>query len=156
MGFGTPVRDGTGDDDRPGRGSGSELFRKLLGEHPADDDRAAATQIDLVADGEDEAAGLTDERSHRSCSHDGPARPSSPRAWMLCSTPMRTRFATIDEPPTVTNGKGIPVTGATPIVIPTLTKTWKRNATTRPPATTTPYRSEAPVMTRRPRQTTRR
>ncbi len=41
---------------------------------------------------------------------------------------MSTRFATIDEPPTVTNGSGIPVTGATPIVMPTFTNTWKRNA----------------------------
>ena len=40
--------------------------------------------------------------------------------------PIATRFATIDEPPTVTNGSGIPVTGAMPIVMPTLTNTWKR------------------------------
>ena len=51
---------------------------------------------------------------------------------------MSTRFETIDEPPTVTKGNGMPVTGRTPIVIPTLTNTWKRNATTSPPATTTP------------------
>ena len=30
----------------------------------------------------------------------------------------------IDEPPTETNGSGIPVIGAIPIVIPTLTNTW--------------------------------
>ena len=33
----------------------------------------------------------------------------------------------IDEPPTETNGSGMPVIGAMPIVMPTLTKTWKRN-----------------------------
>ena len=35
----------------------------------------------------------------------------------------------------MTNASGIPVTGATPIVMPTLTNTWKRNAKTIPPAT---------------------
>ncbi len=48
---------------------------------------------------------------------------SRPRAWIACSTPTATRFATIDEPPTVTKASGIPVTGAMPIVIPTLTNT---------------------------------
>src|SRR5262245_26075549 len=59
-----------------------------------------------------------------------------PRAWIDCRTPIASRFATIDDPPTVTNASGMPVTGATPIVIPTLTNTWKRNANTMPPATT--------------------
>ena len=61
-----------------------------------------------------------------------------PRAWIACSTPTASRFATIDEPPTVTNGSGMPVTGAMPIVMPTLTNTWNRNAKTIPPATTAP------------------
>ena len=52
--------------------------------------------------------------------------------------PIARRFATIDEPPTVTNGSGMPVTGAMPIVIPTLTNTWNRNANTIPPATIAP------------------
>ena len=71
-------------------------------------------------------------------------------------SPIATRFATIDEPPTVTNGSGMPVTGAMPIVMPTLTNTWNRKAKTIPPATTAPYRSPATVITRRPRQTTSR
>ncbi len=45
------------------------------------------------------------------------------------------RFAIIDEPPALTNGNGMPVIGAIPIVMPMLTKIWKRNATTMPPAT---------------------
>ena len=49
---------------------------------------------------------------------------------------MSTRFATIDVPPTAMNGSGMPVTGATPIVMPAFTNTWKRNAKTSPPATT--------------------
>ncbi len=61
-----------------------------------------------------------------------------PRAWIDCSTPIAIRLAIIDEPPTVTKGSGMPVTGAIPIVMPTLTKTWKRNANTIPPATIAP------------------
>ncbi len=67
-----------------------------------------------------------------------PRRRARPRAWIACRTPTARRFATIDEPPTVTNGSGMPVTGATPIVIPTFTNTWKANATTMPPATIAP------------------
>jgi hypothetical protein len=37
------------------------------------------------------------------------------------STPTASRFATIDDPPTVTKGSGIPVSGAIPIVMATLT-----------------------------------
>ena len=126
------------DDHGARRGSRAELLRELLGEHAADDDRPGAPRLELVADGEAEALQLPDERPHVRGPHSGPARPSSPRAWMLWSTPISTRFATIDEPPTVTNGSGMPVTGATPMVMPTLTNTWKRNAKTSPPATTTP------------------
>ena len=43
-----------------------------------------------------------------------PAPPAGPRAWIACSTPTASRFATIDEPPTLTNGSGMPVTGAMP------------------------------------------
>ena len=56
----------------------------------------------------------------------------------------------------MTKGSGMPVTGAMPIVIPTLTNTWKRNAITIPPATIAPNASRETVMTRRPRQTTSR
>ena len=40
----------------------------------------------------------------------------------------RTRLATSEEPPTLTNGSVMPVTGAMPIVMPTLTKIWNRSA----------------------------
>ena len=48
---------------------------------------------------------------------------------------MPARFEIIDEPPTETNGSGMPVIGAIPIVIPTLTNTWKSKANTIPAAT---------------------
>ena len=51
-----------------------------------------------------------------------------PRTWIASSTPTATRLATSEEPPTLTNGRVIPVTGAMPIVIPTFTKIWKRSA----------------------------
>ena len=69
---------------------------------------------------------------------------------------MAVRFAIIDDPPTLMNGNGIPVIGAIPIVIPTFTKIWKRNATTIPPATIAENRSRATVMMRSPRHTTSR
>ena len=50
----------------------------------------------------------------------------------------------------------MPVIGAIPIVMPTLTKIWNRSATTIPPATIAEYRSRATVTTRRPRQSTSR
>ena len=113
------------DDNGARRGAGRELLRELLGEDAADDERPDARRRDLLA-----------QRRAELCSSPTSAatpaaftrrlRPSSPRAWMLWRTPISTRFATIDEPPTVTNGSGMPVTGAMPIVMPTLTKTWKR------------------------------
>ena len=60
---------------------------------------------------------------------------------------MPSRFVTSDEPPTLTNGSGMPVTGAIPIVMPTFTKTWKRSAKTMPAATIAEYGSEAQVTT---------
>ena len=68
----------------------------------------------------------------------------------------RSRFATIDEPPTLTIGSGMPVTGAIPIVIPTLTKIWNRNANTIPPAAIAEKASRAVATTFSPRQTTSR
>ena len=56
----------------------------------------------------------------------------------------------------MTNGSGMPVTGAIPIVMPTLMKIWKRNAITIPPAAIAPKASRATVITRSPRQTTSR
>ena len=65
-------------------------------------------------------------------------------------------FATIDEPPTLTNGKGIPVTGAIPIVIPTLMKIWTRSMTAMPPAAIAEKASRASVITLIARQITSR
>ena len=53
----------------------------------------------------------------------------------------------------MTNGSGMPVTGAIPIVMPTLTKTWNRNANTIPPATIAPKASRATATIRSARQT---
>ena len=47
-----------------------------------------------------------------------------PRAWIESSTPTRGEVQIIAEPPTETNGSGMPVIGAMPIVMPTLTKIW--------------------------------
>src|SRR5205085_12592537 len=58
-----------------------------------------------------------------------------PRTAVACRIPIATGFVIIDEPPTETNGSGIPVIGAIPIVMPTFTKIWKSRATTIPPAT---------------------
>ena len=44
----------------------------------------------------------------------------------------------------MTNGSGMPVTGAMPIVMPTLTKIWNRNAKAMPPATMAANASRAP------------
>src|SRR6188472_3987209 len=130
--------------------SGPELRGELFGEDTGDEDRAPRRQrAAAVPSQRDDVARPDPERVHR-------RPPSRPRAWIACRMPMATRFATIDEPPTVTNGSGIPVTGAMPMVMPTLTNTWKRKPKTRPPATTAPYMSPATVTTRRPRQTTSR
>jgi hypothetical protein len=52
------------------------------------------------------------------------------------------------------NGSGIPVTGAIPIVIPMLMKTWTRKAKTIAPATAEVKRLGATVMILMPRQAT--
>ena len=62
----------------------------------------------------------------------------------------------MDEPPTLRNGAGMPVIGAMPIVMPTLTKIWNSSANTIPPATIAENGSRASAMTRSPRQTTSR
>ena len=48
---------------------------------------------------------------------------------------MARKFVIIEEPPTETNGNGMPVIGATPIVIALFTKTWNKNMNASPPAT---------------------
>ena len=103
------------------------------------------------------SATAADESLGRFVLTSGASRPRPrPRAWIAWSTPIASRFAIIDEPPTLTIGSGMPVTGAIPIVIPTLTKTWNRNANTIPPATIAEYGSLAVATTFRPRQTTSR
>src|SRR5581483_10678754 len=103
-------------------------------------------------------AQLLEEPEHRSrldrklrrlrLDHQGARRPRPrPRAWIACRTPIATRFATIDEPPTLTIGRGMPVTVAIPIVIPTLTKTWNRNANLIPPAAIAENASRAAAIT---------
>ena len=79
------------------------------------------------------------KRANARGAHDD-SRPRRARRARGCSGGRRSApgSSTIDEPPTVTNGSGMPVTGATPIVMPTFTNTWKRKPTTSPPATTTP------------------
>src|ERR1700694_351480 len=72
------------------------------------------------------------------------------------STPSASRFATIELPPTLTNGSGIPVIGAIPIVIPTLMKIWMSNANAMPPAAIAANASRARVMTLIARQMTSR
>ena len=47
--------------------------------------------------------------------------------WIACRIPIARKFVIIDEPPTETNGSGMPVIGAIPIVIALFTNTWKRN-----------------------------
>jgi HAMP domain-containing protein len=81
---------------------------------------------------------------------------AAPRMWIACSTPIASRFAISAEPPTLTNGSGMPVTGAMPIVIPTFTKTWKRSANTIAPATVAQKGSRAVAITRIPLQMSRR
>src|SRR5207237_4603553 len=69
------------------------------------------------------------------------------RAWMLSRTPIAARFAIIADPPTLMKGKGIPVIGAIPIVMPTLTKIWNMRANTIPPATISESASPATAAT---------
>ena len=62
-----------------------------------------------------------------------PAR--QPRTWIASRSPIISIVVIIELPPKLTNGSGMPVTGAIPIVMPTLTKIWKRNEKTIAPAT---------------------
>src|SRR5262245_47093412 len=83
-------------------------------------------------------------------------RRNRPRTWIACKSPIIAMLAMSDEPPTLTKGSVIPVTGARPIVIPTLTKIWKTNAKTTPAATIAENPSRATVTIFSPRQTTSR
>src|SRR5205823_7979119 len=125
----------------------SELSR------PADDERL--TRVSGGGDLLDERAqhAEADRQSHQRRRDEREARP---RAWIASSTPIAARFAIIDEPPTLTNGSGMPVIGAMPIVIPTFTKIWNSKATTMPPATIAEYGSRATATMRSARQSTSR
>src|SRR6185437_11712099 len=87
--------------------------------------------VDRERPGLDLAAPQLPEQRQR----EGHRRRRRPRAWIACRIPRASRLAIIAEPPTETNGSGMPVIGAIPIVIPTLTNTWKRNPQMRPAAT---------------------
>src|SRR5581483_1971267 len=58
------------------------------------------------------------------------------RRWIDWRIPIARKFVIIDEPPTETNGNGMPVIGAIPIVIAAFTNTWNRNMNAIAPATT--------------------
>src|SRR5204863_398986 len=100
---------------------------------PADDERPPVLRRGLQLLDQSAEHRETDGQAHQRRRVERAARP---RAWIASRTPTAARFAIIDEPPTLTNGSGMPVIGAIPIVIPTLTKIWKSSATTMPPATT--------------------
>ena len=69
---------------------------KLLGQHACDDQRAAdVARPALVAREQHDVACADAERAHRNTS-------GWPRAWIAWRTPIATRFATIEDPPTVT------------------------------------------------------
>src|SRR5438270_880612 len=99
---------------------------------PADDERL--TRFRGGGDFLDERAqhAEADRQSHQRRRDEREARP---RAWIASSTPIAARVAINDGPPTLTNGSGMQVIGAMPIVMPTFTKIWNSNATTMPPAT---------------------
>ncbi len=65
-------------------------------------------------------------------------------------------FATIELPPTLTKGSGMPVIGAIPIVIPTLMKICVSSANAIAPAAIAAKASRASVTTLSARQMTSR
>ena len=62
----------------------------------------------------------------------------------------------MEEPPKLTKGSGIPVTGASPIVMPTLTKIWNRRTKASAPATVAVKASRAAATIFTARQITSR
>ena len=70
--------------------------------------------------------------------------------------PTAAKLMTRLEPPALTNGSGIPVTGAIPIVMPTLTTIWKSRPIAIPPATIAEKRSRATAIVFRALQMTSR
>ena len=92
--------------------AGRELARELLRERAAREHRLVGRRAYLFQQPEDCAG--PERNLHRRLN-------GVPRAWMESSTPIAARLAIIDEPPTLKNGSGMPVIGAMPIVMPTLT-----------------------------------
>src|SRR5690606_14632819 len=76
------------------------------------------------------------------CERRGPPRPQKRilcrRMWTLRIIPTPRRLLTSDVPPTLANGRGRPVTGMTPSVMPTLIKMWPRSIDTTPVMIRTP------------------
>jgi hypothetical protein len=54
------------------------------------------------------------------------------------SNPSAKKVTITDEPPALMSGKGIPVMGAIPMFMPTLTKIWNKKATATVPAIIVP------------------
>jgi hypothetical protein len=54
------------------------------------------------------------------------------------SNPSAKKVTITDEPPALMSGKGIPVMGAIPMFMPTLTKIWNKKATATVPAIMVP------------------
>lgn len=57
---------------------------------------------------------------------------------MLRSRPAPIMEDTMAVPPQLRNGRGMPVTGMTPMVIPMFSKAWKENIPTRPAPVSVP------------------
>ena len=55
--------------------------------------------------------------------------------WTFWSRPTAIQVANIEEPPYETNGRGTPVTGMMPSVIPMFSNAWNVNQQTMPVAT---------------------
>ena len=116
----------------------AQLAREQRHERPraVDDDRppvgarARATRGRSPSSAPGPSAGLPLTRASAGRGRGSPAGSRSRPGWRS-STSRRSE----------TNGSGMPVIGATPIVMPTLTNTWNTNAKTSPPATIALYRS---------------
>jgi len=70
--------------------------------------------------------------------------------------PTAARLTMSDEPPALTNGRVIPVTGRSETTTPMLTNAWTVMNTVIPAASSPPNVSGAPSATRRPRYPTMR
>ena len=64
--------------------------------------------------------------------------------------PMHSIVNVIDDPPELTSGIGIPVTGINPVTAPMLMMACATSMAVSPPASTRPYASRAPSAIRIP------